>query len=124
MCSFLRQFKQEKMTKRAIKGPDPAILFFIRQRIVYKMTQQDVAHQAGIPFRTYQRLETGQAELKMSQFRKLCRLYNVTSVDVALGELQFRRRYAADVASVAATLPFEVREHFLKLMIAIKKEMA
>lgn len=104
--------------------PDPIVLFLVTIRVQKKLTQSAVANQChGISLSTLRRIEQGKTDMTLSQYRALCELYGLTSLDVSLGEMRHRHTSAGDIAATARLLPKRVRESFVNLMVTVAEEL-
>ncbi|WP_330959051.1 helix-turn-helix domain-containing protein [Photobacterium sp. 53610] len=110
------------MSKKPNKA-DPIVLFFIRIRLKNGITQEQAAKQCQVSLSTMQRIEQGKTDMTLSQFRRMCAFYGVTSLDVSLGEMRYRQTVAADIAATARMLPRQVREGFVSLMVTVAEEL-
>tara|TARA_B100001059_G_scaffold236796_1_gene290473 strand:+ start:12518 stop:12847 length:330 start_codon:yes stop_codon:yes gene_type:complete len=88
-----------------------------RRREREHITQMDVARGIGISRRHYVRCESGQAELKLSQFVAAMNFLNMTYLDLALDMLNLAPVTAWDVAAAARTLTAASRKSLVEFLM-------
>ncbi|MEZ8723138.1 helix-turn-helix domain-containing protein [Vibrio pomeroyi] len=88
-----------------------------RRRERDQLTQMEVAREIGVSRRHYVRCESGQAELKLSQFVAAMKFLNITSMDLALDLLNLAPVTAWDVAAAARTLTAASRKSLVEFLM-------
>ncbi|MEZ8316622.1 helix-turn-helix domain-containing protein [Vibrio lentus] len=88
-----------------------------RRRERDQLTQMEVAREIGISRRHYVRCESGQAELKLSQFVAAMKFLNITIMDLALDTLKLAPVTAWDVAAAARTLTAASRKSLVEFLM-------
>ncbi|WP_353762720.1 helix-turn-helix transcriptional regulator, partial [Shigella sonnei] len=67
------------------------------RRVDANLTQKELADQVGMSEKTYQRLESGVADMKISQYYSILKALNITDLDIVL-----------DTYDVDAATPWDV----------------
>lgn len=88
-----------------------------RRRERDQLTQMEVAREIGISRRHYVRCESGQAELKLSQFVAAMKFLNITIMDLALDTLNLAPVTPWDVAAAARTLTAASRKSLVEFLM-------
>lgn len=86
------------------------------------MSQAQFASMAGVSLKTYQRIERGETDLKMSHYRSLIQNLKVTDLDISLDMLEVEGATPWDVAAAARTLPPEVRTVLVTMIMMIYRD--
>ncbi|NAW80782.1 helix-turn-helix domain-containing protein, partial [Vibrio sp. V43_P6S15P86] len=63
---------------------DPIIEALIARRKASGLSREQMANIAGMSVKTYQRIERGESDLKLSQYRSILRSLHLTDLDIAL----------------------------------------
>ncbi|MBD6969633.1 transcriptional regulator [Vibrio parahaemolyticus] len=77
---------------------------------------------AGVSLKTYQRIERGETDLKMSHYRNLIQNLKITDLDVSLDIIGVDMATPWDVAAAARTLPPEVRTVLVTLIMMMYRD--
>ncbi|WP_305817511.1 helix-turn-helix transcriptional regulator [Photobacterium leiognathi] len=93
---------------------DPISIIIKNRRIHLGMTQSQLAENAGMSEKTYQRIEQGGADMRMSQYRALIKALNLSDLDVSLDLLEIETTTPWDVAAAARVLLPSTRMHLVK----------
>jgi len=86
------------------------------------LSQAQFASMAGVSLKTYQRIERGETDLKMSHYRSLIQNLKVTDLDISLDMLEVEGATPWDVAAAARTLPPEVRTVLVTMIMMIYRD--
>ena len=100
---------------------EPIVMALIERRKRANLSQETLAGSAGMSLKTYQRIERGEADIKMSQYRSIIRTLKATDLDVVLDVVGASHATAEDVAAVSRLLTNEERMLLIKLILAFKK---
>ncbi|NAX32005.1 helix-turn-helix domain-containing protein [Vibrio sp. V37_P2S8PM304] len=101
---------------------DPLIYALKERREAAGLSQQQTADMIGISLKTYQRIERGETDMKMSHYRILVDKLKTTDLDISLDMLGIDRATPWDVAAAARTLPPEVRTVLVSLIMMIYRD--
>ncbi|WP_332839972.1 helix-turn-helix domain-containing protein [Photobacterium phosphoreum] len=83
---------------------DPISNIIKKRRLQLGLTQSKLAKQAGMSDKTYQRIEQGCSDMRLSQYRALINACQMTDLDVSLDLLGVESATAEDVASASRLL--------------------
>ncbi|EKH9212931.1 helix-turn-helix transcriptional regulator [Vibrio parahaemolyticus] len=86
------------------------------------LSQAQFAKMAGVSLKTYQRIERGETDLKMSHYRSLIQNLKITDLDVSLDMIGVDMATPWDVAAAARTLPPEVRTALVTLIMMMYRD--
>ncbi|HGY0940883.1 TPA: helix-turn-helix domain-containing protein [Vibrio cholerae] len=98
---------------------DPIVSVLRHYREIRGMTQHELSSKTGLSYRTVQRLESGESDMKLGQYRRILRALNLTDMDVSVALLSHEFTKAEDVASAAKLLPIQVREVLVKFLTSL-----
>lgn len=101
---------------------DPLIQALKERREAAGLSQLQTADMIGISLKTYQRIERGETDMKMSHYRVLVEKLKTTDLDISLDMLGIDKTTPWDVAAAARTLPPEVRTVLVSLIMMIYRE--
>lgn len=87
------------------------------------LRQQDVAARAGLSTRTIQRIESGKLDMKVSQYRKICKALELSDMDVTLALFDHEYVQASDVVATAQRLPPAVRNVLMTFVIDLAEAL-
>lgn len=91
-----------------------AIVTIIKnRRIESRMTQKDLAEKVGMSEKTYQRIESGVADMRMSQYYSLIAALGLTDLDVVLDSFNVETVTPWDVAAAARLLLPQTRRNLV-----------
>lgn len=93
---------------------DPISIIIKKRRISLGMTQHDLAEKAGISEKTYQRIEQGSTDMRLTQYRSLIKALHMSDLDVSLDLLEIETTTPWDVAAAARVLLPSTRFHLVK----------
>ena len=88
------------------------------RRINMDLSQADVANLAGMSVKTYGRLERGELEMKMNQYRAIVEGLGITDLDVSLDLLNVRTATPWDVAAAARVLLPATRQKMVEAIMS------
>ena len=101
---------------------DPLIEVLIKRRKMKGVSREQMAKVAGMSEKTYQRIERGESDLKLSQYRSILRALNLTDLDIALDARGVGNLSANDVASAARLLSPEAQSMLTKLIFLVLEQ--
>ncbi len=101
---------------------EPLIQAIKARREAAGMSQAKAADMVGVSLKTYQRIENGATELKMSHYRMLLQKLKVTDLDISLDMIGVDKATPWDVAAAARTLPPDVRATLVTLIMMIYRD--
>ncbi|OLQ93056.1 transcriptional regulator [Vibrio panuliri] len=100
---------------------DPIVQVIISRRKLSKLTRQQMADIAGMSLKTYQRIERGESDMKMSQYRSILRTLNLTDLDVALDVKEIQPFTNADLVAAARLLSPEAQALLVRFIMNVSK---
>ncbi|MFA0059090.1 helix-turn-helix transcriptional regulator [Vibrio cyclitrophicus] len=101
---------------------EPIVIALIERRKQANLSQEKLAFSSEMSLKTYQRIERGEADIKMSQYRSIMRTLKVTDLDVVLDVVGASQPTEADVAAASRLLSSEERMLLIKLILSVKKQ--
>lgn len=101
---------------------EPLINAIKKRRESAGLSQLQTADMIGVSLKTYQRIERGETEMKMSHYRILIEKLKTTDLDISLDMLGVDKTTPWDVAAAARTLPPEVRTVLVSLLMMIYRD--
>ncbi|EJS9607683.1 helix-turn-helix transcriptional regulator [Vibrio parahaemolyticus] len=105
---------------------DPIVEALIIRRKEHGLSREQMANIAGMSVKTYQRIERGESDLKLSQYRSILRSLNLTDLDIALDiALDIRgieHVTAEDLVTVARLLSPEAQSLLVRLLSLVLEQ--
>ncbi|OCH08112.1 hypothetical protein A6D98_09895 [Aliivibrio fischeri] len=101
---------------------EPLINAIKKRREAAGISQMEAAKMAGMSLKTYQRIENGSTDMKMSHYRTLVQNLKTTDLDISLDMLGVDAATPWDVAAAARTLTPEVRNVLVSLIMMIYRD--
>lgn len=98
---------------------DPIIEALIARRKASGLSREQMANIAGMSVKTYQRIERGESDLKLSQYRSILRSLHLTDLDIALDIRDVQHVTADDLIAVARLLSPEAQSLLVRLLSQI-----
>lgn len=98
---------------------DPLITALKERRQAAGLSQKNIAEMIGVTLKTYQRIERGETDMKMSHYRILVEKLKTTDLDISLDMLGVDKTTPWDVAAAARTLPPEVRTALVSMLMIL-----
>lgn len=95
---------------------DPIIEALIARRKASGLSREQMANIAGMSVKTYQRIERGESDLKLSQYRSILRSLHLTDLDIALDIRDIQHVTADDLMAVARLLSPEAQSLLVRLL--------
>lgn len=83
------------------------------RRVDANLTKKELADQVGMSEKTYQRLESGVADMKISQYYSILKALNITDLDIVLDTYDVDAATPWDVAAAARLLLPETRNNLV-----------
>lgn len=102
---------------------DPVVYVLRKYREKGNLSQREIARLTGISERTIQRIESGDTDMKFSQYRCYLSALNITDMDVSIAMLSHEFITEDDIAAVARRLPFSMRRAILHFLDELAKHM-
>lgn len=100
----------------------PVIDAIKKRREAAGISQTKAAKMAGMHLKTYQRIENGSTDMKMSHYKSLIEGLNTTDLDISLDMLGVDGATPWDVAAAARTLKPEIRTVLVSLIMMIYRD--
>ncbi|RTZ17736.1 XRE family transcriptional regulator [Vibrio aquaticus] len=100
---------------------EPIITVIMERRKQAGLSQDKVAKLAGMSTKTYQRIERGESDLKLSQYRAILRSLGMTHLDVAMDELSVRKIESDDLISAVRLLDKESKLLLIRFILQLSK---
>ncbi|MGY5383284.1 MULTISPECIES: helix-turn-helix domain-containing protein [unclassified Vibrio] len=100
----------------------PLLQALKKRREASGLSQAQFAEMAGISLKTYQRIERGESDLKMSHYKALIQNLKVTDLDISLDMIGIEMATPWDVAAAARTLPPEIRTVLVTLIMMMYRD--
>ncbi|CAE6943128.1 helix-turn-helix transcriptional regulator [Vibrio alginolyticus] len=101
---------------------DPIIEALIKRRKEHGLSREQVAQMAGMSVKTYQRIERGESDLKLSQYRAILRSLNLTDLDISLDIRDVEYVTENDLATIARVLSPEAQALLVRLLSLVLEE--
>ncbi|MDK9777394.1 MULTISPECIES: helix-turn-helix domain-containing protein [Vibrio] len=101
---------------------DPIIEVLTQRRKEQGISREKMAQSAGMSLKTYQRIERGESDMKLSQYRSILRALHLTDLDIALDIRDIQHVVAEDVLSAARLLSPDAQALLTKLIFLVHKE--
>ncbi|GEM76576.1 helix-turn-helix transcriptional regulator [Vibrio sagamiensis] len=101
---------------------DPLIEVLIARRKALNLSREKMANIAGMSTKTYQRIERGESDLKLSQYRSILRALNLTDIDIALDIKGVSNVVAEDIVAASRLLPPEAQYLLVRLIFMTFKD--
>lgn len=100
---------------------DPIVQVIANRRKLAKLTRQQVAEIAGMSLKTYQRIERGESDMKISQYRSIVRALHLTDLDIALDVKNIQPVTNADLAAAARLLSPDAQAMLVRFIMHVAK---
>lgn len=101
----------------------PIISALIARRKGSGVTQEEAASMAGLSLKTYQRIENGTADIRLTNYLALIRGLKITDLDIALDSLGVSGATPWDVAAASRVLPPEARAAIVSMIMIIYRDV-
>ncbi|MGF1754104.1 helix-turn-helix domain-containing protein [Vibrio makurazakiensis] len=101
---------------------EPIVEALIKRRKLGGLSQEEVASIAGMSLKTYQRIERGEADMKLSQYRSIVRTLGLTDLDVVLDTLDVSQVLPSDIAAASRLLSDDARKLLVKLILKVQED--
>lgn len=92
------------------------------RRKEYGLSREQVSQMAGMSVKTYQRIERGESDLKLSQYRAILRSLNLTDLDISLDIREVEHVTENDLVTIARLLSPEAQALLVRLLSLVFKE--
>ncbi|HCH1698769.1 helix-turn-helix transcriptional regulator [Vibrio sp. Vb1755] len=97
---------------------DPIVEALIIRRKEHGLSREQMANIAGMSVKTYQRIERGESDLKLSQYRSILRSLNLTDLDIR----GIEHVTAEDLVTVARLLSPEAQSLLVRLLSLVLEQ--
>lgn len=97
---------------------EPIVSVIKNRRIEQGMNQKQLAAMSGMSEKTYQRIESGVADMRMSQYRSIINALRLSDLDVSLDLLHIDKTTPWDVAAAARVLLPQTRQSLVTSIMA------
>ncbi|EGR0992903.1 XRE family transcriptional regulator [Vibrio parahaemolyticus] len=96
---------------------DPIVPVLKKFRNSMGLSQQQMADKSGMSLRTIQRLEAGETDMKLGQYRKIIEALGISDMDVSVA--LFRHEFATgkDLGALAQALPVDIRQVIVRFLV-------
>lgn len=101
---------------------DPIIEALTKRRKEIGFSREQIAKMAGMSVKTYQRIERGESDLKLSQYRSILRSMQLTDLDISLDVRGVEHVTEQDLASIARLLSPEAQSLLVRLLSLVLKQ--
>ncbi|EJG0985364.1 helix-turn-helix transcriptional regulator [Vibrio parahaemolyticus] len=101
---------------------DPIVEALIIRRKEHGLSREQMANIAGMSVKTYQRIERGESDLKLSQYRSILRSLNLTDLDIALDIRGIEHVTAEDLVTVSRMLSPEAQSLLVRLLSLVLEQ--
>ncbi|AEX24828.1 MULTISPECIES: helix-turn-helix domain-containing protein [Vibrio] len=101
---------------------DPIIEALIKRRKEMGFSREQIAKMAGMSVKTYQRIERGESDLKLSQYRSILRSMQLTDLDLSLDVRGVEHVTEQDLASIARLLSPEAQSLLVRLLSLVLEQ--
>ncbi|WP_260260432.1 helix-turn-helix domain-containing protein [Vibrio intestinalis] len=98
---------------------DPIVQAIISRRKSAGLSRVEIANIAGMSLKTYQRIERGESDMKLSQYRSIIRAMKVTDLDIALDIRDTQQVTAEDVTAASRLLSEEAQAMLVKFLFLV-----
>lgn len=96
---------------------DPIVKALIQRRKDNGYTRKQIAEICGMSTKTYERIERGDSDMHLNQYRAILRALKLTDLDIALDILKIDQVTANDVAAASRVLKPDSRKLLVKLLL-------
>lgn len=100
---------------------DPIVTVLTTRRKSANMTRAEMADIAGMSLKTYQRIERGESDMKLSQFRAIIRALDLTELDIALDIKGIQPATASDLVAACRLLNHDAQRSLMRFLLLIAK---
>ncbi|WP_394246370.1 helix-turn-helix domain-containing protein [Vibrio profundi] len=101
---------------------EPIVIAIMKRRKLAGFSQEKMASIAGMSLKTYQRIERGETDIKLSQYRSLIRALGVTDLDIALDTLEVDEVAPESLTAASRLLSDEARRLLVKFILLMQKD--
>lgn len=102
---------------------DPIIDVLRHARVRQKITQKQIAAATGVSTRTIGRIESGQADMTLNQYRLWIECLGLSDLDVSLSLFNYDVVTAKDIEAASRRLPLKVRRLVLRFLLDLPNAM-
>ena len=92
-----------------------------KRRETAEISQSQAAKTIGVSLKTYQRIENGQTDIKMTHYRRLLEMLNASELDLCLDIIGVDGATPWDVAAAARTLTPDIRTILVTLIMMLER---
>ncbi len=102
---------------------EPIMLALIKRRKAAGYSQEQAADMAGLSLKTYQRIESGTADIRLRNYLTLIQKMKLTELDLVLDTLDVDNTTCWDVAAAARVLPADARASLVTMIMMIYRDV-
>ncbi|WP_240694531.1 helix-turn-helix domain-containing protein [Vibrio owensii] len=95
---------------------DPIVYVLKRYRENRSMSQAKLSEATGISLRTIQRIESGETDLKMSQYRRYLEALSLSDMDISISLMSHHFVTEREVAAVTRRFPFRIKQVLVRFL--------
>ncbi|MGL4475133.1 MAG: helix-turn-helix domain-containing protein [Shewanella sp.] len=95
---------------------DPIVFVLRRYRETSGISQEKMSKLTGISARTIQRIESGETDMKMSQYRSYLNSLEMSDMDVSMSLFTHEFVTEKDVAAMARKFPLRVKQVIVRFL--------
>ena len=100
---------------------DPIVQALINRRKLANISRVEITEIAGMSLKTYQRIERGESDMKLSQYRLIVRALNLTDLDVALDTIAIQTTTPADLVAACRLLNADTQSALIRFIMLVAK---
>ncbi|EKO3771927.1 MULTISPECIES: helix-turn-helix domain-containing protein [Vibrio] len=86
-------------------------------------TQEEMANSCGMSKKTYQRIEQGKTDIKLSQYESILRSLNLSELDLVLDKLDYDDVSNVDLLALSRLLPKRTRRLMIDLFFSLHADI-
>lgn len=95
---------------------DPIVYVLRRYRESNGISQDKMAKLTGISARTIQRLESGDSDMKFSQYRRYLKVLDISDMDVSIALFSHEFVTEKDIAALSRKFPLRVKQVIVRFL--------
>ena len=100
---------------------DPIVQVLINRRKLANISRAEITEIAGMSLKTYQRIERGESDMKLSQYRSIVRALNLTDLDIALDIIGIQTTTSADLVAACRLLNRDAQSALIRFIMLVAK---
>ena len=100
---------------------DPIVYVLRNYRHSIGISQDDMSKKTGISRRTLQRIEAGNTDMKLSQYRQYLRILGISDMDVSIALFSHDFVTEREISAVIRKLPLKIKQAIIQFLIELSK---